>query len=190
MNVTMLGFGCVLEVRPRRIEDHRGFFSETYNASSLEASGISVNFVQDNHSYSKSAATLRGLHFQTPPRAQDKLVRVVRGEIFDVAVDIRHGSPTFGKWVGLRISAREWNQIFIPKGFAHGMLTMSPDTEVIYKVSDTYSAEHDRSIRFDDPAIGISWPELKQSLEISAKDKNAPLLADIDTGFVYSGGST
>jgi len=184
-----LGLDGVVEIIPRRIGDDRGFFSETYNAEAYREAQIHEAFVQDNHSLSAAVGTLRGLHFQMPPRAQAKLVRVVRGAIFDVAVDIRKGSPTFGRWTGLRVSAEDWNQIFVPKGFAHGFLTLEPDTEVIYKVTDFYSAEHDRSVRFDDPAIGIEWPRVASSLHISDKDRNAPRLENVDGGFVFAGSS-
>lgn len=188
MEIRSLGLDGVVEIIPRKIGDHRGFFSETYNAEAFRQVPMGETFVQDNHSLSRAAGTLRGLHFQLPPRGQAKLVRVVRGAIFDVAVDIRKGSPTFGRWVGLRVSADDWNQIFIPKGFAHGFLTLEPDTEVVYKVTDLYSAEHDRSVRFDDPAIGIDWPQVAASIQISDKDRSAPMLEDVDTGFVFAGG--
>lgn len=177
MEIRELGLGGVLEIVPKRFGDARGFFSETYNASMFADRGIDLLFVQDNHSYSAQPGVVRGLHYQLPPRAQDKLLRVVRGRLFDVAVDIRRSSPTFGKWVGLEISAEKGNQILIPKGFAHGFLTLEPDTEVIYKVTDTYSPEHDRSIRFDDAAIGIAWPGIEGGLQLSDKDAKAPLLA-------------
>jgi dTDP-4-dehydrorhamnose 3,5-epimerase len=148
----------VLEITPRRFGDDRGFFSETYNLERFKEAGIDLVFVQDNHSYSAAKGILRGLHYQLEPRAQDKLVRVVKGAILDVAVDIRRSSPTFGKWVALEITAEKGNQILVPKGFAHGFLTIEPHTEVIYKVTDVYSPSHDRSIRFDDPSIGIDWP--------------------------------
>jgi len=136
--------------------------------------------VQDNHSYSAEAGVLRGLHYQLAPRAQDKLLRVIRGRILDVCVDIRRGSKTFGKWTGHEISAEKGNQILVPKGFAHGFLTLVPDTEVLYKVTDTYSPEHDRSIRFDDPAIGIEWPSVAGGFQLSDKDSKAPMLADTE----------
>jgi dTDP-4-dehydrorhamnose 3,5-epimerase len=177
MEIHDLGLGGVLEIVPKRFGDARGFFSETYNAEALVARGIDLVFIQDNHSYSARAGVVRGLHYQLPPRAQDKLLRVVRGRLYDVAVDIRRDSPTFGKWVGLELSAKKGNQILIPKGFAHGFLTLEPDTEVIYKVTDTYSPEHDRSIRFDDAAIGIAWPHPAGDLQLSDKDAKAPLLA-------------
>ena len=189
VQIRELGFGAVLEVSPAKFGDNRGFFSETYNRKLFNSAGLDVEFVQDNHSYSAGAGTLRGLHFQVPPAAQGKLVRVTCGEIFDVAVDIRNGSPTFGQWVGVKISAADWNQIFIPPGFAHGFVTLAPDTEVVYKVTDYYSPEHDRTIRYDDQAIGIDWPSFGTPFELSQKDSNAPLLAEVDTVFIYSGES-
>lgn len=180
MEVRPLGLDGVLELVPKRFGDARGFFCETYNAATFAKAGIDLVFVQDNHSYSAAAGVLRGLHYQLPPRAQDKLLRVVRGSILDVAVDIRRGSGTFGKWVSLEVSAEKGNQILVPKGFAHGFVTLVPDTEVIYKVTDTYSPEHDRSIRFDDPEIGIGWPRLESGFQLSDKDLKAPLLAVAD----------
>jgi dTDP-4-dehydrorhamnose 3,5-epimerase len=176
VEVRCVGLEGVLEVLPPKHSDDRGFFSETYNAQHLAKSGIGLSFVQDNHSFSAAAGVLRGLHYQVPPKAQAKLVRVVRGRIFDVAVDIRKASATFGRWVGLEVSAERWNQIFVPVGFAHGFVTLEPNTEVIYKVTDYYSAIHDRSIRFDDPVIGIDWPVDKACVQLSAKDRAAPLL--------------
>lgn len=172
-----LGLDGVLELTPRRYEDERGFFTETYSTAAFAAKGIDTTFVQDNHSYSAKAGTLRGLHYQLPPRAQAKLVRVVRGRVFDVVVDLRLGSPTFAKWVGIELSAKKGNQILVPAGFAHGFVTMEPDTEVLYKVSDFYSPDHDRAIRFDDPEIGIDWPVDARDLLLSTKDRGAPLLA-------------
>ncbi|WP_114008015.1 dTDP-4-dehydrorhamnose 3,5-epimerase [Cohaesibacter intestini] len=185
LDVTDLGLDGVVEIKPRQFGDERGFFSETYNAQAMKDAGIDIEFVQDNHSLSVEKGVLRGLHFQTPPFAQDKLVRVVRGSVFDVIVDFRQGSPTFGKWVGVEISAEKWNQVLIPKGFGHGFLTLEPNTEFLYKVSNFYSKECDRSVRFDDPAIGIEWPLSHDCLILSDKDKTAPLLADTDTGFSY-----
>jgi len=177
-----MGLG-VLEVRPARLSDERGFFSEVWSERAFAEAGIAVGFVQDNHSLSAEVGVLRGLHFQVPPFAQAKLVRVSRGSVFDVAVDIRPASPTFGQWVGARLSAAEWNQMFVPIGFAHGFVTLEPDTEVQYKVSAPYSRDHDRAIRFDDPAIGVEWPIDRAALILSDKDRSAPLLADVDTGF-------
>ncbi|WP_418459618.1 dTDP-4-dehydrorhamnose 3,5-epimerase [Brucella intermedia] len=180
MMVRPLSLEGVLEISPRKFGDDRGFFSETYNAKSFAEAGIDLTFVQDNHSYSAARGVVRGLHYQLPPFAQDKLVRVTRGAILDVAVDIRKGSPTFGKWVALEVSAEKWNQILVPKGFAHGFMTLVEHTEVIYKVTNYYSPEHDRSIRFDDPAIGIDWPIPASGVQLSDKDQKAPMLADAD----------
>ncbi|TIT03052.1 dTDP-4-dehydrorhamnose 3,5-epimerase [Mesorhizobium sp.] len=177
LEIRPLGLDGVLEIIPKRFGDTRGFFVETYNAERFSDAGIDLRFVQDNHSYSAAAGVLRGLHYQLPPRAQDKLLRVVRGRILDVAVDIRRSSKTFGKWVALDISAEKGNQILVPKGFAHGFVTLVPDTEVLYKVTDTYSPEHDRSIRFDDPAIGIEWPSISGGFQLSDKDLKATTLA-------------
>ena len=174
------GLAGVLEITPARFGDARGFFSETYNAARLAASGIDLAFVQDNHSFSARRGVLRGLHYQLPPRAQDKLVRVVRGAIFDVAVDIRRGSPTFGQWVGVELSAEKWNQLLVPKGFAHGFVTLTENTEVVYKVTDHYSPEHDRSIRYDDPDIAIRWPVAADALQLSDKDLAAARLAEAE----------
>lgn len=178
--VRPLGLDGVVEIAPRKFGDERGFFSETYNASSFAEAGVGLTFVQDNHSFSAVKGVLRGLHYQLPPAAQDKLVRVTRGRVFDVAVDIRRGSPTFGKWVGVELSAEKWNQVLVPKGFAHGFVTLEPDTEVLYKVTDYYSPEHDRSIRFDDPAIGIDWPIDTATVQLSAKDRDALTLAEAE----------
>lgn len=180
MQVRSLGLDGVFEIIPRKFGDDRGFFSETYNQKALADAGIELTFVQDNHSYSAAKGVVRGLHYQLPDRAQDKLVRVIRGAILDVAVDIRKSSATFGKWVSIEVSAEKWNQILVPKGFAHGFMTLSEDTEVIYKVTDYYSPEHDRSIRFDDPAIGIEWPVQESTVQLSDKDQKAPLFADAE----------
>ncbi len=176
LEVRPLSLGGVLEIVPRKFGDERGFFSETFNAETLAAQGVELSFVQDNHSYSALAGTLRGLHYQLPPKAQAKLVRVVRGRVFDVVVDIRKGSPSFAKWLGLELSAERWNQILVPAGFAHGFVTLEPETDVICKVTDPYTAEQEQSIRFDDPAIGIGWPVAADRLQLSAKDRNAALL--------------
>lgn len=186
VEVRALGIDGVYEIRPAKFEDDRGFFSETWNAEKLAQFGIAVDFVQDNHSLSRQRGVLRGLHFQTPPFAQDKLVRVLRGSVYDVAVDIRKGSPTFGRWVGVTLSDKAWNQILVPKGFAHGFVTLEPDTEVAYKVSAPYSQPHDRTVRFDDPALAIEWPVPANEMVLSAKDAAASLLAEVDTGFIYT----
>lgn len=188
VQVRRLAIPDVLEIIPARHGDRRGFFSEVWNSRALAEQGIDCAFVQDNHSMSAVPGVLRGLHYQEPPMAQAKLVRVVKGAIYDVAVDIRHGSPTFGRYVGLRVSAEAWNQIFVPEGFAHGFVTLEPDTEVLYKVSTPYSPELDRAIRFDDPAIGIDWPLEGRTSILSDKDRAAPLLADIAPAFQFAAG--
>lgn len=177
VEVRPLGLDGVVEIVPVRHGDRRGFFSETYKAADLAPFGIDLVFVQDNHSLSAARGVLRGLHYQLPPFAQDKLVRVVRGSILDVAVDIRRSSPTFRQWVALEVSAGKWNQILVPKGFAHGFVTLEENTEVIYKVTDVYSREHDRSFRFDDPEIGVAWPDLGADFVLSDKDLAAPPFA-------------
>ncbi len=175
-------------ILPRRHGDARGWFTETYNRDTFAGLGIDCIFVQDNHSLSAPPFTLRGLHFQTPPRAQDKLVRCIRGRIFDVAVDIRDGSPTRGQWVGAELSAENGLQLFVPVGFAHGFLTLEPDCEVVYKCSDTYAPDHDAGIAWDDRAVGIDWPLPAGTLpELSAKDGVQPLLADFASPFAYDG---
>jgi dTDP-4-dehydrorhamnose 3,5-epimerase len=173
----------LLELRPQRFNDQRGFFSEVWREDHLSEIGIHSRFVQDNHSYSRKRGVLRGMHFQVPPSAQDKLVRVSRGSIFDVAIDVRAGSSTFGRWEGVQLSAVEWNQLFIPQGFAHGFVTLEEDTEVVYKVTSVYAPEHERAVRFDDPEIGIEWPVELDAVIISEKDRAAPPLSAIETSF-------
>ena len=175
----------VLEIKPRKFGDARGFFSETWSVAAMEAAGLDFHFVQDNHSYSAARGVVRGLHFQLPPMAQDKLVRVSRGSIFDVVVDIRKGSPTYGKWAGLTLSAAAWNQILVPKGFAHGFATLEDHTEVQYKVTAAYSPEHEKSVYFNDPDLAIDWPETPDEVQLSAKDRDAPPLRDLETGFTF-----
>ena len=166
---------------PKKHGDERGFFSETYNREILAIGGITDDFVQDNHSYSAQQGVLRGLHFQEPPFAQAKLVRVIRGAIWDVAVDIRHGSPTFGQWVAAELSAANWQQLYIPIGFAHGFVTLIPDTEVCYKTSNYYSPAHDGGILWSDAALNIPWNVSNPVL--SAKDAKLPLLRDLEPIF-------
>ena len=175
----------VLVVTPRRFGDSRGFFSEVYNRKAYAAHGIDVEFVQDNHSLSREAGVVRGLHYQAPPHAQDKLVRVAAGRIMDVAVDVRRGSPHYGQWVGVELSAEIGNQLFVPKGFLHGFATLEPDCQVLYKCSDFYAPESDGNVRFDDPSIGIDWGIDPAAAILSDKDRAAPLLADFDTPFVH-----
>lgn len=166
-------------VTPAILRDERGFFSETFNARSFDLLPEGATFVQDNHSLSVPRGVVRGLHLQLPPRAQDKLVRVVRGSIFDVAVDVRRGSLTFGHHVGVTLSADDWCQLFVPKGFAHGFCTLEANTEVIYKVTDTYAPECECGIAWDDPDIGIDWPVARGEAILSAKDARLPRLAHV-----------
>lgn len=180
LDVRPLEIADIKEIRPVRHSDERGFFSETWNAQSWSEAGIDLDFVQDNHSLSVRPGVLRGLHYQVGTTAQDKLVRVVRGRIFDVAVDIRRSSPTFGRWVGLELSAEQWNQLLVPKGFAHGFVTLVADTEVVYKVTAPYCHADERVIRFDDPAIGIDWPLPASQLTLAQRDRDAPAMADAD----------
>jgi dTDP-4-dehydrorhamnose 3,5-epimerase len=180
---------AIPEVRlltPKKFGDDRGFFSETWSRKTLAAHGIVADFVQDNQSLSRSKGVLRGLHFQSPPFAQDKLVRVLRGSIFDVAVDIRRGSPTFGRHVGAIVSAANWAQFWVPKGFAHGFVTLETDTEVAYKVTADYAPEHERGLAWDDPALGIMWPVPVAVDLLAAKDRNNPRLKDLPEYFSYT----
>jgi dTDP-4-dehydrorhamnose 3,5-epimerase len=164
-------------LEPTVFEDHRGFFMESYNKKDFEEIGLSYDFVQDNHSLSIKAGVLRGLHFQLNPKAQTKVVRVLEGAIYDVVVDLRKGSPTFGKWQAFILTSENKRQIVVPKGFAHGILTLVPNTQIMYKVDEYYSPEHERSIRWNDPDLAIDWPVSKPIL--SEKDANAPFLKEI-----------
>lgn len=185
MKVDALEIPDVKLIVPAIFRDERGFFSETYNQAKLAAAGLDLTFVQDNHSLSRTKGVVRGLHLQTDPFAQGKLVRVVRGSILDVAVDIRHGSPTFGRHVSVELSAANWSQLWVPVGFAHGFCTLEPDTEVIYKVTGAYSAANERSIRWDDAALGIDWPVRAADAILSGKDKDALPLAQHPVYFHY-----
>ena len=174
----------VVVIEPRVFGDHRGWFMETYSESTFKEAGISLEFLQDNQSFSATKGTLRGLHYQLSPKAQSKLVRCTCGEIFDVAVDIRKGSPTFGQWYGIVLTAENKKQLLVPKGFAHGFMTLTDDVEVQYKVDELYAPDCDRGIIWNDPAIGIEWPiDIKPVL--SGKDEAAPLLKDAENNFVY-----
>ncbi len=188
MKLMPLAVPGVILVEPERFSDHRGFFEETYNLDRFAADGIDTVFVQDNHSLSSAAGTVRGLHFQAPPKAQAKLVRCGRGRLFDVAVDIRKGSPGFGHWIGKELSFENGRMLLIPAGFAHGFMTLEPYTEIIYKCSDTYAPETEGAIRWDDPDIGINWPLDMAEPQLSDKDKTAPFLRDIDTPFAIEDG--
>ena len=174
-------------IKPRRFADERGWFSETYKRKAAAEAGFPEEFVQDNHSLSRPAGTLRGLHFQTPPHAQAKLVRCLAGRIMDYAVDVRRGSPTYGRWVSAELTAANGWQLYVPVGFAHAFLTLEPDTEVAYKVSDYYAPECDGGIRFDDPQIGITWPVPADQLVLSSKDTGLPPLSQFDSPFAYDG---
>ena len=179
MQVAETDIAEVKIIRPVRHDDERGFFSEVFKESVFLQHGIDVHFVQENHSLSASKGVVRGLHFQIPPFAQAKLLRVTAGSVFDVAVDIRWGSPTFGRHVAVVLSAAEWNQIFIPEGFAHGYCTLEPATEVVYKVNIYYSAEHDRGLLWNDPSLGIAWPLEFGDAILSDKDRRHPVLANL-----------
>ncbi|MDX8353093.1 dTDP-4-dehydrorhamnose 3,5-epimerase [Cognatiyoonia sp. IB215182] len=175
----------VVEITPRRFSDSRGHFSETYNAETLAASGINTTFVQDNQSFSADKGTVRGLHFQAPPAAQAKLIRVLQGVIFDVAVDIRVGSPTFGQWVGVELSDEKGNQLLIPAGFLHGFVTRAADCVVAYKCSATYAPATEGAVRFDDPDLGIDWGIANDAAVLSDKDAVAPAFSDLQSPFRY-----
>lgn len=177
----------LLSIAVTRHGDGRGFFAETYNQIAFQRSGIEAVFVQDNHSVSAHSGTVRGLHYQVAPHAQAKLVRCGRGSIFDVAVDLRAGSPTFGQWHGEVLSFENGKQLYIPEGFAHGFMTLESDTEIVYKCSDFYAPECEGAIRFDDPGIGIVWPDLGVVPTLSDKDARAPLLGDINSPFKFEG---
>ena len=176
----------VVILTPQRFGDDRGWFCETWNAARMAVAGLDFAFVQDNHSMSGAVGTLRGLHYQRPPHAQDKLVRCTRGAIFDVAVDIRRGSPTYGRWVGVELTAANGKQLLVPKGFLHGFVTRLPDTEVQYKCTDLYAPDCDGAIFWDDPTIGIDWG-LTGMPTLSAKDAAAPLFAGFDSPFLWEG---
>lgn len=183
LDVESTALADVRIVSPKRFGDDRGFFSEVYNRERFVEAGIPTEFVQDNHSWSAKVGTVRGLHFQSAPFAQDKLIRVVRGRILDVAVDLRRSSPTYGRHVAVELSAENWRQLLVPVGFAHGFCTLEPDTEVIYKVSGYYSAAHDHGLAWDDPALGIEWPFAPDRATLSDKDRRQPLLADLPPYF-------
>lgn len=179
MNIEKLPIEGLLLIEPRKIGDARGFFSETFRSDVFQAAAGPVVFVQDNQSRSARRGTVRGLHYQRTPRGQGKLIRVLRGAILDVAVDARPDSPTFGQHVAVELSEANWRQLYVPEGFLHGFCTLDNDVEVVYKVTDYYSAEHDAGIRWDDPALGIGWPVTGAEAVVSDKDRNAPLFHDV-----------
>lgn len=183
LNVEETALPEVKRLIPKRFGDSRGFFSETWNAQRMRDAGLHLHFVQDNHSYSARAGTVRGLHYQAPPMAQAKLVRVARGAIRDVAVDVRRGSPTYGHWVAEELSAENGVQLLVPRGFLHGFITLVPDTDVLYKVDAPYSAACDGAVRFDDPDLGIEWGIDPRLAVLSEKDARAPYFRGFITPF-------
>lgn len=185
MKIELTPLPDVLILTPARFGDARGWFSETFSAKRFAEAGLDMEWVQDNHSFSAAVGTLRGLHYQRPPHAQDKLVRCTRGAIFDVAVDIRRGSPTYGQWTGVELTAENGRQLLVPKGFLHGFLTLVPDTEVQYKCTDLYAPAHEGAVRWNDPTLGIDWGVTYPAL--SAKDQVAPFFADLESPFEWSG---
>lgn len=185
MQIEKTSLPDVLILTPRRFGDARGWFSEVWNKQVLAAQGITYDFVQDNHSYSRDVGTVRGLHFQAPPHAQAKLIRCGRGCVFDVAVDIRKGSPTYGKWVGTELSAECGRQLLIPAGFLHGFVTRTPDAELLYKCSDVYAPECDGAVRFDDPDLGIDWGIDAAAAILSDKDRAAQSMRTFVSPFIY-----
>ena len=183
MQIEETALSGVVILVPRRFGDDRGFFSETWNARALADAGLALDFVQDNHAWTRDAGTVRGLHFQGPPSAQDKLLRVVRGRIMDVAVDVRKGSPTYGQWVGVELSAETGRQLLVPRGFLHGYATLSPDCDVVYKCTDYYAPQTEGAVRFDDPDLGIDWGIDPAQAILSDKDAAAGSFAELDSPF-------
>jgi dTDP-4-dehydrorhamnose 3,5-epimerase len=186
MVVEPLAIPEVKRLVPKVFRDARGAFCEAYSKRALDAAGLALTFVQDNHSISHARGVVRGLHFQSHPYAQGKLVRVLRGSIFDVAVDLRRGSPTYGQHVSAVLSAENWEQLWIPVGFAHGFCTLEPDTEVLYKVTAYYSPEHDLGLQWDDPDLGIDWPVSAAEATLSDKDRRHPRLAELGEVFTLA----
>ncbi len=180
LDVRPLALPEVLLIIPARHGDSRGFFSETYSKQMLAAAGFDKPFVQDNHSLTSEKGTLRGLHFQRAPHMQDKLIRVTRGAVFDVAVDIRRGSPSFGRWVGAKLSAENWRQMLVPAGFAHGFVTLTQNAEVQYKVTSEYAPESEGGLAWDDPDVGIDWPDSLPEITTNARDGKWPSLSQLE----------
>ncbi|MEM9585166.1 MAG: dTDP-4-dehydrorhamnose 3,5-epimerase [Pseudomonadota bacterium] len=189
MDIIKTEIADLLILVPRRFEDERGFFSEVWNKQTLLGQGIDIDFVQDNHSYSEAVGTVRGLHFQSPPHAQTKLIRCGSGSVFDVAVDIRIGSPSYGKWYGVELTPENGRQMLVPAGFLHGFVTRKPGSELLYKCSDYYAPECDGAVRFDDPDLGIDWGLGTDPAHVSAKDGAAQSFAEFKSPFHYEGSS-
>lgn len=185
MHVTRLDIADLLLLAPVKHGDSRGFFSETFRTDVLASNGVLLDFVQDNHVRSTQRGVVRGLHFQVPPKAQGKLVRCIRGSILDIAVDIRLGSPTYGRHVSVELSERNWQQLWVPPGFAHGYVTLEDECEVIYKVTEYYAPDCDRGIAWDDPSLGIDWRVASGNAILSEKDRRQPKLADIEAAFQF-----
>ena len=183
MNVANVSLSEVKIMSLKKNEDSRGFLSEVYTKKAFAVEGAEIDFVQDNHSFSTKKGTVRGLHFQTPPFAQHKLVRVVRGSVFDVAVDLRRSLFSYGRHVSVVLSAAAWNQVLVPIGFAHGFMTLEDDTEVVYKASDYYSPDHDKGLLWNDPALGIRWPLPAKEALLSERDRAQPRLAELESPF-------
>jgi dTDP-4-dehydrorhamnose 3,5-epimerase len=183
VNIETTELAGVLLVTPKKHGDHRGFFSETFRASAFAEAGVSHGWVQDNHSFSATRYVVRGLHYQAPPMAQAKLLRVTRGAILDVAVDIRVGSPTYGRFVAYELSDENWRQLYVPEGFAHGFCTLTAETEVLYKVSADYAPQCEGGLLWNDPALGIPWPAAEAEATLSDRDRVCPSLAELASPF-------
>lgn len=185
MHIEQTKLPGVLILTPKRHSDNRGFFSECWNSRTYAENGIEIDFVQDNHSFNNEVGVIRGMHFQAPPHSQIKLVRCGHGLLYDVVVDVRVGSPTYGEWIGGELSFENGRQMLVPHGCLHGFMTLTPNTEIIYKCSDYYAPSADGGVRFDDPDIGIDWPLGQITPILSEKDQNAPLLKDFKSPFTY-----
>lgn len=183
MQIERAAIPDVLIIRPKKHGDHRGFFSETFRASALREAGVDLDWVQDNHSFSAARGVVRGLHFQRHPKAQAKLLRVIRGAVFDVAVDIRRGSPTYGRHVAVELSAENWTQIYVPVGFAHGFCTLTENAEVLYKVSAEYGPAEEGGVLWSDPDLGIAWPIAAEEATLSPRDRDWPRFKDFESPF-------
>ncbi|MBY3024664.1 dTDP-4-dehydrorhamnose 3,5-epimerase [Rhizobium leguminosarum] len=186
MRIETTAIEGIIAITPPRFGDHRGYFSEVFKDAWFRENVADVTFIQDNESLSAQTGTVRGLHFQIPPFAQGKLVRCLAGRIMDIVVDIREGSPSFGKWLSQELSPENGMQLWVPAGFAHGFATLEPNSVISYKVTAPYSPQHDRGIAWNDPAIGIRWPFYERDMVLSDKDKTLPRLTDLPSHFSYS----